>query len=160
MLFMSETFLDITVLPYRSLSRKGFRNLMLVVATIFFTIGVFFWYIGAWPVFGFLGLDVVLLYYAFKMNYKSGEVFENLRLLKKKFLITRSFPSGTKQSWSLEPYWAKVEIMSSGTNQYNLIVRSKEKAVMIGSFLNEHDKKKLMLRLQDALNNYKQRNRV
>ena len=94
------------------------------------------------------------------MNYKSGEVFENLRLLKKKFLITRSFPSGTKQSWSLEPYWAKVEIMSSGANQYNLIVRSKEKAVMIGSFLNEYDKKKLMLRLQDALNNYKQRNRV
>ena len=85
MLFMSETFLDITVLPYRSLSRKGFRNLMLVVATIFFTIGVFFWYIGAWPVFGFLGLDVVLLYYAFRMNYKSGEVFENLRLLKKNF---------------------------------------------------------------------------
>ncbi len=122
---MSETFLDITVLPYRSLSRKGFRNLMLVVATIFFTIGVFFWYKGAWPVFCFLGLDVVLLYYAFRMNYKSGEVFENLRLLKKKFLITRSFPSGTKQSWSLEPYWAKVEIMSSVTNQYNLIVRSK-----------------------------------
>ena len=72
---MTNSFLDITVLPYRSLSKKGFKYLMLCVAAVFFTIGVFFWIIGAWPVFGFLGLDVLLLYYAFKMNYKSGEIF-------------------------------------------------------------------------------------
>ena len=73
---MDNSFLDITVLPYRSLSKKGFRYLMIIVAAIFFSIGIFFWIIGAWPVFGFLGIDVFLLYYAFKINYKNGEIFE------------------------------------------------------------------------------------
>ena len=71
---MDKIFLDVTLLPYRSLSKRGFRNLMFTVSFIFFSIGVYFWYLGAWPVFGFLGLDVFLLYYAFKINYKSEKL--------------------------------------------------------------------------------------
>ena len=152
---MSKKFLDVTVLPYRSLSKKGFRTLMLIVSAIFFVIGVFFWYIGAWPVFGFLGLDVLLLYYAFKINYKSGEITESLKLIKENLQITRNFPSGTEQKWNLEPYWTKVEISNPRINHYNLIVKSKEKVVMIGSFLNYYDKKRLMKKIEDALQNYK-----
>ncbi len=152
---MSKKFLDVTVLPYRSLSKKGFRTLMLIVSAIFFVIGVFFWYIGAWPVFGFLGLDVLLLYYAFKINYKSGEITESLKLIKENLQITRNFPSGTEQKWNLEPYWTKVEISNPRINQYNLIVKSKEKVVMIGSFLNYYDKKRLMKKIEGALQDYK-----
>ena len=157
---MSSKFLDVTVLPYRRLSRKGFRNLMIVVSIVFFVIGMFFWYIGAWPVFGFLGLDVWLLYYAFKLNYKSGEISETLKLIKENLIITRSFPSGTEQKWNLEPYWTKVEILNPRINQYNLIIKSKEKVVMIGSFLNYYDKKKLMKKIRNALDNYKVSYRV
>ena len=157
---MRTNFLDITVLPYRSLSKKGFRNLMLIVSLVFFGIGVFFWYIGAWPVFGFLGLDVWLLYYAFKINYKDGEIIERLKIQKENFVITRNFPSGTEQKWNLEPYWTKVQIESPRINQYNLIVKSKEKAVLIGSFLNHYDKKKLMKKIEEALDSYKLSYRV
>ena len=113
---MEKTFLDITVLPYRSLSKKGFRNLMFIVSLIFFLVGVFFWYIGAWPVFGFLGLDVLLLYYAFKINYKAGEIFETVKIIQK-----------------------------------NLIVKSKDKVVLLGSFLNYNDKRKLLTQIESAL---------
>ena len=94
---MTNNILDITVLPYRSLSKKNFRNLMIIVSIIFFSIGVFFWSLGAWPVFGFLGLDVLLLYLAFKINYKKGEIFESLKLFKSNLVITRVFPSGKSQ---------------------------------------------------------------
>ena len=157
---MASSFSDITILPYRSLSKKGFRYLMVFVATIFFTIGVFFWIIGAWPVFGFLGLDVVLLYYAFKINYKSGEIFENLKFFRKKLLVTRNFPSGKIQSWNLQPYWAKAEILHENSHNHNLILKSKDKAIMIGSFLTFKDKKKLMKKINDALNQYKFNPRV
>ena len=50
---MTNIFLDLTVLPYRSLSKKGFKYLMIWVTSIFLGIGIFFWKIGAWPVFGF-----------------------------------------------------------------------------------------------------------
>ena len=148
---MDKIFLNLTVLPYRSLSKKGFKNLMLVVCFIFFSVGIFFWHIGAWPVFGFLGLDVFLLYYAFKINYKSGEIFETIKLIKQNLLITRNFPSGKKQTWNLEPYWTKVEILNPATHQHNLIIKSKNKVVSLGSFLNYNDKKILLKKIESAL---------
>ncbi len=151
---MSKLLLNITILPYRSLSKKSFRNLMFAVCFIFFSIGVFFWSLGAWPVFGFLGLDVILLYLAFKINYKSGEIFENLKLFNSNLLITRSFPSGKSQSWSLEPYWARVEIAKNSPNDQKLVLKSKDKVVLLGSFLNLNDKKKLMKKINEALKEY------
>ena len=148
---MDKIFLNLTVLPYRSLSKKGFKNLMLVVCFIFFSVGIFFWHIGAWPVFGFLGLDVFLLYYAFRINYKSGEIFETIKLIKQNLLITRNFPSGKKQTWNLEPYWTKVEILNPATHQHNLIIKSKNKVVSLGSFLNYNDKKILLRKIESAL---------
>ena len=148
---MDKIFLNLTVLPYRSLSKKGFKNLMLVVCFIFFSVGIFFWHIGAWPVFGFLGLDVFLLYYAFRRNYKSGEIFETIKLIKQNLLITRNFPSGKKQTWNLEPYWTKVEILNPATHQHNLIIKSKNKVVSLGSFLNYNDKKILLKKIESAL---------
>ncbi len=155
---MANIFLDLTILPYRSLSKKGFRNLMIVVCTIFFSIGVFFWAIGAWPVFGFLGLDVLLLYYAFKINYKDGEIFENLKILNSKLIVTRFFPSGKYQTWNLQPYWTKVEILNKSPNDQKLVLISKEKVVMLGSFLNLSDKKKLKEKINKALGNLKYNN--
>ena len=152
---MEKVYLDLTILPYRSLSKKDFRNLMFCVAFIFFSIGGYFWYLGAWPVFGFIGLDVALLYYAFKINYKSGEIFETLKIEKETFLITRNFPSGKQQSWNLEPYWASVELNSQKRNEENLILKSKDKVVLVGSFLNYNDKRKLFDRIQEAINLYK-----
>ena len=152
---MANISLDLTILPYRSLSKKGFRNLMIVVCTIFFSIGVFFWAIGAWPVFGFLGLDVLLLYYAFKINYKNGEIFENLKILNSKLIVTRFFPSGKSQTWSLEPYWTKVEILNKSPNEQKLVLVSKEKVVLLGSFLNLSDKKKIKEKINRALSNLK-----
>tara|TARA_B100000963_G_C22536016_1_gene629841 strand:- start:276 stop:740 length:465 start_codon:yes stop_codon:yes gene_type:complete len=148
---MGKIFLDVTLLPYRSLSKKGFRNLMFTVSFIFFSIGVYFWYLGAWPVFGFLGLDVFLLYYAFKINYRSGEIFETIKIIKENLLITRNYPSGKKQTWNLEPYWTRVEIMNPARHHYNLVVKSKNKVVLLGSFLNYDDKKKLLNQIESAL---------
>ena len=151
---MSKLLLNITILPYRSLSKKSFRNLMFAVCFIFFSIGVFFWSLGAWPVFGFLGLDVILLYLAFKINYKSGEIFENLKLFNSNLLVTRSFPSGKSQSWSLEPYRTRVEISKNFPNDQKLVLKSKDKVVLLGSFLNLNDKKKLMKKINEALKEY------
>ena len=105
----------------------------------------------AWPVFGFLGLDVLLLYYAFKINYKSGEIFETIKIIRENLLITRNFPSGKKQTWNLEPYWTKVEILNPGRHQHNLVIKSRNKVVLLGSFLNYDDKKKLLNQIESAL---------
>ena len=62
--------------PYRSLSRRGFILVMSLIAAINLVVGGMFYAIGAWPVVGFLGLDVLLVYWAFRVNYRSAAAFE------------------------------------------------------------------------------------
>lgn len=147
-------FLNLTIYPHRSLSKKGFTILMLVIIFLCLTGGTIFWFMGAWPVFGFFGLDILLIYLAFKINYKSGEVYERIVIASEKFKISRGFPSGKVQTWELNPYWARVELIKI-QNQSKLIISSKEKVVSIGSFLNMFDKEKLERKINSCIKNYK-----
>jgi len=150
----NNTFLNLTIYPNRSLSKTGFKVLMIIVSFICITCGMVFYFMGAWPVFGFLGLDIVLIYFAFKINYRSGKIYENIRIASKIFTVSRIFPSGKMQVWKLNPSWAKVEFIES-RNQSRLLVSSEKKVVSIGSFLNAFDKKKLARKIQNSIKTYK-----
>ena len=67
----ADTF-RVVLTPHRSLGPKGFLALMLAFGAISFATGIVFYIAGAWPVVGFLGLDVLLVYVAFRLNYRSG----------------------------------------------------------------------------------------
>ena len=66
--------------PHRSLSRAGFLALMLFVIAVSFAAGLACVLIGAWPVFGFFGLDVLAIYWAFRINFRSGRASEEIRV--------------------------------------------------------------------------------
>jgi uncharacterized membrane protein len=75
----AQTFRAI-LLPHRSLGRKGFIVLMSVVSGISFLTGLAFFMLGAWPVLGFCGLDVLLIYGAFRLNYRAARLHELIEL--------------------------------------------------------------------------------
>ncbi len=149
-------FLNLTIFPHRSLSKKGFTILMAIITFICLSGGLVFWFIGAWPVFGFLGLDIILVYLAFKMNYRSGDMYERLLIVSKKLKIFRSFASGKTQVWELNPYWAKAKIIDITKNHCQLLIESENKVVSIGSYLNDYDKRKLKDKIENSLKNYKE----
>ena len=60
--------LDTVLMPNRSLGPFGFRLLMCVVAAFCLSMGFVFASLGAWPVFAFLGLDVLLVFVAFPLE--------------------------------------------------------------------------------------------
>ena len=63
---------QITNWPHRSMSPKGFHILMGLLATILFIIGLGFFFAGAWPIIGFLGLELLVVWAAFKLNYRAA----------------------------------------------------------------------------------------
>ena len=65
--------------PHRSLGPTGFLVLMAALAGISFVTGLVFYLAGAWPVMGFFGLDVALVYLAFRLNYRSGAALRDGR---------------------------------------------------------------------------------
>ena len=80
----------ITLWPYRSLSLQGFRILIAVLASLMSLIGLGFYLIGAWPVVGFLGLEIFIVWYAFKWNYRSGQLVETVAITPQKVDVIRT----------------------------------------------------------------------
>jgi uncharacterized membrane protein len=96
--------------PHRSLGPRGFLIFMAVFASLSFTAGAVFWAIGAWPVIGFMGLDVALVYVAFRLNYRSARASEAIAVTREALTIRKVAADGRSAEASFNPYWARLEI--------------------------------------------------
>lgn len=143
--------LDLILTPARSLPPRGFALLMLVLAAISLVIGGFFLLQGAWPVFGFFGLDVALVYWAFRANYRAGAMRERLKLDGQTLEITRRRPDGAAQSWSFHPHWVRVELRQRPARQPVLMVASHGQKLEFGQFLPPEEKREIADLLRCAL---------
>ena len=105
---------DLVLRPNMSLSRRGFFWLMVFFISISVIVGGYFWSLGAWPVFGFFGLDVAFLYGAFRLNYRHGKRYETLSMADKKLVFSQVTALGTARQWEFDPYWVRVTLERFG----------------------------------------------
>jgi uncharacterized membrane protein len=103
------TLFSAVLTPHRSLSATGFVIVMTMVGGVSFTAGMVFLVLGAWPVFGFFGLDVLLIYLAFRANYRSGTAFEEVSVKPSQLLVRKVSHRGSVSEWSLNPAWVRLE---------------------------------------------------
>jgi uncharacterized membrane protein len=125
---------------------------MAVVGLVSFCAGIAFVLIGAWPVFGFFGLDVLLVYLAFKLNYRDARRYETVRLTDSLLTVERVAPSGRRERWRFQPYWLQVEIDERTASRRALMLRSHGRILEIGSFLTPDEKVDLANALRAELN--------
>ena len=95
--------------PHRSLSRAGFLLLMAVLGGVSFAAGMVFLVLGAWPVFGFFGLDVLLVYWAFRANYRDARAYEDVMVTTSELRVRKVSPRGQVSEWLFNPVWAKLD---------------------------------------------------
>jgi uncharacterized membrane protein len=145
---------DAVLEPHRSLSRAGFILLMLALGGVSFIAGIAFLVIGAWPVFGFLGLDVLLIYVAFRMNYRSGRMREAVRLTDT-LTVRRVHPNGRVQQWSFEPYWVRIEMDDPPEHWSQLTLSSHGRSLTVGAFLTAEERLELAQALTAALQRWR-----
>jgi uncharacterized membrane protein len=146
---METPQLDLLLKPYRSLPPRGFVFLMLALCAASFAAGMVFLSMGAWPVLPFLGLDVLLVWLAFKSNYAGARACERIRLFDDRLEIVRIDPWGRKQTQTLEPYWLSV------ANDERVTLRSHGKATVVGAFLSVSAQAELAAQLKNALQNWR-----
>jgi uncharacterized membrane protein len=138
--------------PHRSLSPYGFLVLMVTISVFSFTLGMMFLMMGAWPVMGFFGLDVALIYYAFKCNYRSGRIYETIALSPEILKLTRVHPSGRREEYDFNPYWARVRCTTDrpdGRTSLRLAAQGKE--ILFGQFLTDDERREVADALTGAL---------
>ena len=109
--------------------------------------------LGAWPVIGFGGLDVLGIYLAFRVSYSHARLYENVRLTADELEVERVWPSGRRQIWSFEPYWARAELTTFGPDGAlsRLRIRSRDRQVILGAFLSPQERAAFAATLQTAL---------
>ena len=141
--------------PHRSLSRAGFLALMLFVIAVSFAAGLVCVLIGAWPVFGFFGLDVLAIYWAFRINFRSGRASEEIRVTTSELRVRRISHRGHVMEFVLNPLWVQLE--QTGDAEFgieHLYLVSRGRRVSIGHFLGPDEKasfaKALLAALQTA----------
>jgi uncharacterized membrane protein len=95
--------------PHRSLSAGGFAVLMGAVIAVSFAAGLVFMLAGAWPVFGFFGLDVLLIYWAFRASYRAGAAYEQVVVTPTTVTVRKVDSRGAAGEWTLNPFWVRLE---------------------------------------------------
>jgi uncharacterized membrane protein len=139
--------------PHRSLSRQGFIALMTVVIAINFAAGTIFTLMGAWPVAPFAGLDVLLIWWAFKRNYADGRRAEHIEVTPRELILERFTHGKHTGNQRFTRPWVRVELDEDQERELigGLFLRSHGKRTEIGQFLAPEERKSLAQALNAAL---------
>jgi uncharacterized membrane protein len=97
------------ITPHRSLGPTGFLIFMLCLGALSFISGVAFVLMGAWPVCGFFGLDVLLVYVAFRASYRSARAYEEVTVTASELTLRKVSPRGGVREFTLNPLWVRLD---------------------------------------------------
>jgi uncharacterized membrane protein len=138
---VDEPFFKALLTPHRSLGRTGFMVLMLALSAGWIVSGTILLAHGAWPVFGFLGLDVLLLYIAFKLNYRAARAREEVSVSRTRLDIRKIASSGQREDHLFNPFWTRFDVARHEMiGITGMAVEGQGRRVAIGSFLNPDDR--------------------
>ena len=138
--------------PHRSLSRTSFLVVMAFVSVVSFAAGLAFLMMGAWPVLGFFGLDVLAIYWAFRINFRRARAREEIRVTPSELRLRRISHRGHVVEYVLNPLWVQLDRKTHpeyGVEKLYLLSRGRR--VAIGSFLGPDEKASFANALMAAL---------
>jgi uncharacterized membrane protein len=136
---------------HRSLPPRGFLVLMAAVAGASLLVVGVSCLLGAWPIFGFYGLDVLALYVAFRLNYRAGRAYETVEVTADSLHVTRVDGSGRSQRFGYHPYWARVRLRQWPDGRTDLRLVSHGKELVFASFLTDDERRDFAGALSAAL---------
>lgn len=132
--------------PHRSLSPENFKWVIRGAIAANMVIGVPLMILGAWPVMGFMGLDIWLLWWLFKRSYLDARRSETLVLTDSELLVDRVAPDGEREEHRLDAYWLRLEV-----TEERLVAVSKGNRLVLGRFLSPDARLELAGQLKSAL---------
>jgi len=153
---LEPTIFSATITPHRSLGNVGFLVLMIAFGGVSFISGIAFLLMGAWPVFGFFGLDVALLYWAFRLNYRRAGAYEEVKVTPSALTVRKVSHRGRAREWVLNPLWVRLDKDSHeeyGIERLFLVARGKQ--LVIANFLGPDEKANFAKELGAALSEAK-----
>jgi uncharacterized membrane protein len=146
------TLFSALLTPHRSLNRTGFLLVMGAISVASFAAGIACLMIGAWPVLGFLGLDVLAIYVAFKINYRSARAYEEILVTPSELRLRRVSHRGHVMEFAFNPLWVQLDqVIDEEFGVERLFLVSKGRRVALANFLGPDEKASFAKALLAAL---------
>ncbi len=138
--------------PHRSLGPFGFKVVMLVIAGISAVTSIVFLLMGAWPVTGFVGLDLILLYWAFRASYRSARAYELVTVTPSVLTVRQVTPRGDVREWRANPLWVRLDREELGEfGLQKLFLVSRGRRVAVANCLDPQERESFAASLANAL---------
>jgi uncharacterized membrane protein len=140
------------ITPHRSLGPRGFLIFMLCLGGLSFISGMAFVLMGAWPVCGFFGLDVLLVYLAFRANFRSARAYEEVIVTASELTVRKVSHRGGVREFTVNPLWVKLDrIVHEEFGIERLFLVSHGRRLPIAGFLGPYEKASFASALSNAL---------
>src|SRR5688572_963940 len=116
-------YMDAVIAPNRSMNGLGFKVVIGVLAGMSALISVFFFAIGAWPAPLFLGLDVVLVYFALKASGRALNRRERLRVSAETVEVIEEAGGHSRTVWTSPTAFTAVDLEALGEHEMRVRLR-------------------------------------
>jgi uncharacterized membrane protein len=142
-----------TLTPHRSLTREGFYVVMGLVILVNLVVAGMFVALGAWPIAGFAGLDVLLVWWAFKVNFADARKLERISITEHEVVLDRLSEKHPPEQQRFVRRWVRVELEEDRERELigSLLLISGRTRIAVGEFLAPEERRTLASALKSAL---------
>ena len=151
----TEPSFEAVIHPHRSLGPLGFKILLSVVVAANAVGAAVMISLGAWPVSGFMGLDVLAIYVAFRVSYGQMRAFERVTINGEALVVERVDAKGRRREWRFPSYWVNVAFEGDEEWDATVTLRSHGRSLEVGGFLSPFERKSFADALKSALHEAK-----
>src|SRR5262245_5532237 len=148
---IGRIYLDAVLEPPRSLSPRGFSRVMLALGSLSFLFGIGFLANGAWPITGFMGLEVLALWLVFRISFRKQLARTYVRVTAEDVLVRKVDGWGRERRACLASPFARVEYDHAADGPNALRLASSSTAYALGEFLTPKERESFARRLDQAL---------
>ncbi len=149
-------FMDAELAPNRSLANPAFVALMIAISVISFSAGLFYMMLGAWPVLPFFGLDVFLVWLAFRISYRDGRAREYVRVDARDIEVVRQLPTGHRRRYRLPTAWVTLRLLNPKAHHAQVALSAHGRALVLGQFLSPLERGAFAKALEAAIHQARQ----
>ena len=130
-----------TLTPHRSLSPRGKRVVIGLIAALALVPGIVFYVAGAWPVVGFMGLDVVAIWVALTVSMRGGKAYEVVTLWPGTLELKKVDAKGTEDVQTFSPCVVRFVIDRDFNERVKgLWLKERDERTALGAFLSPEEK--------------------
>lgn len=145
-------YMDAVITPHRSLSAAGFTLLMAGLVLVSGVVSILFYTAGAKVVPVFLGLDVLGLYVAFRLNYRSAGTAERVQVTAEEVRVLHERGRLRRTVWRSPTAFTRVDLEDGGEHEARVRVRLSDRRLTVGAALSPAERVDFAEALRAAVN--------